>query len=150
MSDQDDIWEKNKITESLRVLGQHDILVHDAKIIDENNNCIADSFYAIRNVKRTVIGNIIKFGYLGCCLVFKRKVLSKALPFPKNHKYATHDNWLFLIGCIYFKYKIINNKLILYRRHHGNASTGQNKGNKDIIFRLKYRIYLIINILKRI
>lgn len=150
LADQDDIWKKTKISEVLRNLKYADLLVHDANLIDENNVAFSDSYYNLRRIKKSIIGNIVKFGYLGCCIAFRRKILDKALPFPKNHKLATHDNWLFLVGIVFYKYIILDEKLISYRRHSGNVSTGQNRGTTSLIFKIKYRLYLIFNLIKRI
>jgi glycosyltransferase involved in cell wall biosynthesis len=146
LSDQDDIWCQNKVKNYLYYFENYDLIVSDATIIDEFGSIINDSFFAQRNPKKTIIGNILKFGYLGCCMAFKREVLLKALPFPNNSKLCTHDNWLFLIGCIFFKYKILNDKLLLYRRHTNNISTGGLQNTTSILFKVRYRIYLIIHL----
>lgn len=149
LCDQDDIWKNNKIKTCLEELKNCDMVVHDAIVTDSECNVIHNSFFEQRKVNKSLIGNILKFGYLGCCISFKRKILSIALPFPSNQYYATHDNWLFLIGKAYFKCNIIYDKLILYRRHNYNVSSGGAKSNKSFVFKLTYRIYLILNLLKR-
>lgn len=150
LADQDDIWKKTKVNELLNHLKYADFIVHDADLIDENNIIFSNSFYNLRGIKKSILGNIVKFGFLGCCIAFRRKILDKALPFPKNHKLATHDNWLFLVGVVFYKYKILDEKLISYRRHSNNISTGHNKGTTSLIFKIKYRLYLIFNLVKRI
>lgn len=149
LSDQDDIWVENKIEICLEHLKKVDLVVSDCKIIDGSDKILFDSFYELRKPKITCVGNLLKFGFLGCCLAFRATILKKALPFPSNRKLCTHDNWLFLIGACLYSYKVLNNKLILYRRHDNNASPGVAPTNSTYFFKLEYRLYLIFNILKR-
>ena len=149
LSDQDDIWLPNKVRHCLDLLLEYDFVVSDARVINSDGNDLASSFYAIRGPKRTFTGNLIKFGYLGCCYVFRHDILKKALPFPSNRIYCTHDNWLMLVALAFYKVKIIDEALILYRRHELNVSTGAITGNKSSLFRIKYRIYLFFHIVKR-
>ena len=149
LSDQDDIWIDNKISSCLSELENADFIVHDAIITDSNLSAISESYFKERGVYNGFSLNILKFGYLGCCFAFKKKILDKAIPFPSNHKLCTHDNWLFLIAERYFRTKIISNKLIFYRRHISNTSTGGKKKNLDLIFMIKYRLYILYNIIKR-
>jgi len=150
LSDQDDIWHKDKVKIFLEYFNNYDLIVSDAKIINKNGDIIINSYFEIRKTKKDIISNIIKFGCLGCCLAFKKKILIKALPFPKNKILCTHDNWLFLIGCIYYKYIILDDKLVFYRRHNENYSTGGLLKSTTFYFKVYYRIYLLINILLRI
>jgi len=149
LSDQDDIWCPNKVKIYLHYFGDYDILVSDAILINEQGMVLNASFFALRKPKKTRIGNILKFGYLGCCMAFKKEVLLKALPFPSKSNLCTHDNWLFLIGCYFFKYKILEDKLLLYRRHENNISVGGLKNITSFLFKINYRLYLIINLICR-
>lgn len=149
LADQDDIWIGNKVQYCLEQLKCYDFIVSDAMVIGEKMTLISPSFFTMRKCYKSLVGNILKFGYLGCCMAFKRKILDRAIPFPSDHKLCTHDNWLFLIAKTYYKSKISNEKLIMYRRHGSNASTGGITNNTSLVFKIKYRIYLLFNLLKR-
>lgn len=149
LSDQDDIWVKNKVQTCLYQLKNVDLVVSDCKIIDSHNKIISESFYDLRRPKTSAFGNLIKFSFLGCCLAFRSDILKSALPFPKNRKLCTHDNWLFLIGSCLYRHKVLDDKLILYRRHNDNISTGGFSNNTTIWFKLKYRIYLCLYLIER-
>lgn len=149
LSDQDDIWLENKVTTCLEYLRNYDFIVHDAITVDTELKVISESFFRTRKICKTLLGNILKFSFLGCCMAFRKKVLATALPFPSDNKLATHDNWLFLISSAFFTYKIVQEPLILYRRHGNNTSTGGNKKKLNLSFMIRYRIYLIHNLLKR-
>lgn len=149
LSDQDDIWKGNKVEVSLSYLKNYNFIVSDAEIINDKGEVIEESFYMKRKPYYSFWRNIYKFGFLGCCFAFDRKILKTALPFPPNHKLCTHDNWIFLVASFDYSYKILEDKLIYYRRHSNNTSTGGLKKTTSIWFKIKYRIYLIINIIKR-
>lgn len=149
LADQDDIWIENKVQFCLTQLKDYDFIVSDAIVVGENKTLISPSFFAVRKCYNSLAGNILKFGYLGCCMAFKREILDRALPFPTNHKFCTHDNWLFLIAKTYYKAKISDEKLIKYRRHGLNVSTGGFSNNTSVCFKVQYRIYLLFNLLKR-
>lgn len=106
LSDQDDIWMSNKVDYCIAELKEYDLVVSDAILINSKGEKIDDSFFYKRNVYYTWLGNIFKFGFLGCCMAFKMNVLKKALPFPKKHLYCTHDNWIFLVAQSFYKVKI--------------------------------------------
>jgi len=150
LSDQDDIWVGNKVSVFMKYLEHYDMVVSDATIINQDNQIINASFFEQRKVYKTIIGNIFKFGYLGCCMAFKRSILLKALPFPARRKLCTHDNWLFLTGICFFKTKVIDDKLVLYRRHDSNYSTGGSKNETSLWFKIYYRFYLLYQIAGRI
>ena len=121
LCDQDDIWMENKVSYCINELQSYDFIVSDAVIINSDGQATKDSFYKERIVYKSLIGNIYKFGYLGCCMAFKRNILEKVLPFPHNHQYCTHDNWIFLIAKSFYKSTISNEQLIKYRRHSTNS-----------------------------
>jgi glycosyltransferase involved in cell wall biosynthesis len=149
ISDQDDIWNPNKVRVCLEELKSVDLIVSDCQLINSTNEIISDSYFELRGVKKSSWGNLIKFSYLGCCLAFRSEILKKALPFPSNRQFCTHDNWLFLVGSFLFKHKVLDDKLIYYRRHDGNVSTGGLISATSRWFKIKYRIYLCFFLIKR-
>lgn len=150
LTDQDDVWMPNKVKLCLELLQTYDFVVSDAKITDACGIVTGDSFYKLRKPFRSFWGNIVKFGYLGCCMAFRKKILTKALPFPENSQLCTHDNWLFLIARLFYKVKVTDDKLILYRRHSSNVSQGGFTNTTTFGFKIKYRLYLLYSLLKRI
>lgn len=149
LSDQDDEWAPNKVEKCLECLKTYDFVVSDASIVGSKGEELEPSFFLLRSPKKGFLGNLYKFGYIGCCMAFKREVLNKALPIPGNHVLCSHDNWLMLVASMFYKCIILDDKLVRYRRHGNNVSTGEIKGNKSLFFRIKYRTYLLINVLRR-
>ena len=149
LSDQDDIWEPNKVACCMEHFKKYDFIISDATIIDANNHVLAPSFYKKRRSKPGLFNNLLRFSYLGCCLAFKKEILQRALPFPKDHKMCTHDNWLTIIGMRYYNSIIIPDKLIRYRRYDSNTSSGGLQKTTTFLFKIKYRLYIIYWLLQR-
>ena len=149
LSDQDDIWMPDKVEACMKSLKVNDFVVSDALIVDGDNKPLFDSFCEQRKSKFGFLNTLIRFSYLGCCFAFRRKVLSKALPFPKNHILCTHDNWLALVSTAFYKSAFIPLPLIRYRRYGGNASSGAKNANKSILFMIHYRLYLLFHLIGR-
>lgn len=151
LSDQDDVWLNNKVDIVMSYFKNYNygVVISDCFIVDKNLNIIEDSYFDKRGKSNSFFGILIKPNYLGCCMSFNRDVLIKALPFPTNIKYTPHDLWLGLIGYRFFKVFKTNEKLIYYRRHGDNVSTGGEKSKNKLLFRIKYRLYLLKEIIKK-
>ena len=85
LSDQDDIWVDDKVQTMLSVLKYSDLVVCDAQFVDKDLNPFNETYFSLRGGKKGFLNNIYKSRYLGGCMAFKRKILSKVLPFPNNH-----------------------------------------------------------------
>ena len=153
ISDQDDIWLPTKVETVMRCLRDEGcyVVAHDATVTDAHLHATAPSYYNIKgHIFRSLAGNILRFSFLGCCLAVRREVLNRALPFPPDHKLCTHDNWLYLCGAAFGRARVLNEPLILYRRHAGNTSQGGQNEHKPWTFRIHYRLYLIWHLLVRL
>lgn len=146
LSDQDDIWEKNKIESFLIYLKKFDLVVSDCRVIDSNDQVIFDSFFKHINSGKGIIKNIFKSTYHGSCLAFNRKILNLSLPFPR--KLVMHDAWLGLIAEMNGKVIFIEEKLTNYRIHTSNVSGTKNSDN-SLFFKLYYRANILLNLLLR-
>ncbi len=150
LADQDDVWCENKISIMLKYLKQYDCVVSDAIIIDENSNYLHESYYEINSSKPGIIANILHGSYHGCCMAFNKNILELSLPFPK---YITlHDIWIGLVSEIFGETIFIEDKLIMYRRHSSNVSSGFKSNNslyEKIIIRAKLIIAIIIRLVRK-
>jgi glycosyltransferase involved in cell wall biosynthesis len=102
LADQDDLWLPGKASTMSLLLGQYDLVVSDCAIVDEEDVVIESSFFRLHRSRGGLVRNWFRNCYVGCCMAFRRRVLTAALPFPA--KVPWHDQW------------------IHYRRHSGNAS----------------------------
>lgn len=147
LSDQDDVWVKNKVEIILNQLKKYDLIVSDAFITDKKLNITNESLFSEVNSNRGILKNIIKNTYYGCCMAFKREVLKKALPFPKTREIG-HDLWLGIIADRYFKVKFLKEKLIYFRRHE-NTLTTIKKSKRRLIVKLLGRVKVLYYFLKK-
>ncbi len=151
LSDQDDIWEGNKVELISQLLQKYDLVVSDCSIIDGEGKVTVDSFFKIRKSGKGLFKNLYKNTYLGCCMAFNQKILKKAMPFPKS--LPMHDMWIGLVCDLYGKSFFCDAKLIKYRRHSGNATaagkiteSGLSSSFSKIVM-IKIRLYLMTSLI---
>ncbi len=147
LSDQDDIWNKEKIKKVLQIFEKEDctLVIHDAVIVDENLKCVNSSFFDYRKSGKGILKNIWKNTYIGCCMAFSTELKNKIIPIPQEIE--MHDQWIGLINEKYGKCYFLKEKLIKYRRHSNNVSQMHHYGIKKM---LKNRIVLIKKYMERI
>lgn len=145
LSDQDDIWEDNKVERICKLLKKYDLVVSDCITIDEEGRVTNDSFFKIRNSGKGILKNLYKNTYLGCCMAFNQKILKKALPFPKY--IPMHDIWVGIVSELYGESYFCNEKLIKYRRHLNNVTPSLVISSYGLIKQILFRMKLLYSIL---
>lgn len=146
-SDQDDIWIENKIDQICHVFDDPQVTVafHDAKLVDENLKVTAPSTFALRGGARTtVLGNLVRLSYIGCCMAFRSKYLSVILPLATTGR--SHDWWTGCICGCYGRMVAIKEPLVLHRMHGNNATV--TIGN-EFRYRLRTRIVIAKELIVR-
>jgi len=147
LADQDDIWNERKIKTFKSYLSDYDVVVSDCSVVDNDLNITNPSFYALRKSGKGLFKNFFQNSYLGCCMAFHRQVLKKALPFPPQ--LPMHDIWLGLVTELFFKSIFIEDKLILFRRHHLNATITSEKSNHSLYQKFVFRKNLVFNLIRK-
>ena len=139
LSDQDDIWLAEKVSKVKDCLKNKDIdlVLHDAKVADENLKVTCESFFRLKGSKPGILRNILKNSYMGCCMAFKESLKGEILPFPSD--IPMHDQWIGLIAEKYGKVKFLDEALVIYRRHRGNISSLE-RSDFRTMFRWRYNI----------
>ncbi|NRT22063.1 glycosyltransferase family 2 protein [Clostridium beijerinckii] len=142
--DQDDIWEKDKISIIMDGFKEDDVTLvcSDLSIIDENGTKTANSITEIR--KRIIYksGYDLTEGLLernfvtGCAMIVRSNIAKKAIPFVDS---LVHDNWIAIIASINGKIEFVNKPLVRYRQHNSNQ-TGILKGIYDKNTYCKFKI----------
>lgn len=147
LADQDDVWLPNKIAVTTKLLLEYDLVLSNCTVVDDALNIIHPSFFDVRRSKKGFLRNLLKNSYMGCCMAFRRAVVSYTLPFPKQ--IHMHDWWIGLVTELKGKIYFCNEPLILYVRHGGNASP---TGEKSYPFskQFKNRLTMIVGIVSRI
>ena len=122
------------------------MIVTDAMIMDEGGNMLAPSFFAQRGrFAPGALQNFIKNKYLGCTMGFRREMLSVFLPIPRD--VPMHDIWFGVLNGIYGRTAYIDEPLVAYRRHGGNASPVVSPG---ILKAARWRYCLAKNVARRV
>lgn len=144
LSDQDDVWHEDKVDVCLKYLNDEcDCVVSDCRLVNAEGEEIHSSFLKkIRAKKNRFFNLLIRNAYVGCCMALKRKVVEKAIPFPKD--IPMHDIWLGNVAAFKFKMKFIDECLIDFRRYEGNNSTTGSASRYSLRDKLKMR-WIVVN-----
>lgn len=141
LSDQDDVWTQDKVSETLKALSRVDFTISDCTTVDAGMNELQKSRVDYFDLKLGFWRHLIKSRFLGCCMAFRRNVLMASLPFPKNDFLVEHDIWLAAVAFCYFKSEIIRKPLIYYRRHGKNVSEGGFGKGYSFFVKMQKRVY---------
>lgn len=140
LSDQDDVWKKEKIEKSVEKLEKEnlDLVFGDLEVVDENLNTICKSYNQYMHLSRKIekYSSDYRLQYLyncmtGCTILSKKEYLDKILPLPTNSKYMIHDYWIGLIISLNGKVGYLKEPYILYRQH-GNNQVGIVKASHEL------------------
>lgn len=135
LSDQDDVWLKDKIEKTYNKLKDTDadLVFTDLEVVNEKLEKIYSSYndYMLltRKIKKYKDSYLMEYLYnciTGCTLMSKKKFLDKIIPIPTDSKYVIHDSWIGLTVSLYGKIEYLDEKTIKYRQH-GNNQIGTNK-----------------------
>jgi glycosyltransferase involved in cell wall biosynthesis len=144
LADQDDVWIPTKKEITLQYLQTYDLVMSDCFVVDRELAPQHPSFYILNGSRRGFVKNLIKNSYMGCCMAFRRKLLSRALPFPND--IPMHDQWIGIIGEMYFKVHFMNEVLVYHRKHYSNATSTGRRSELTLGKQLKHRYYMVKNI----
>lgn len=126
LSDQDDVWEKNKIALLKRTFQDNPraiLVFHDAKLVDDQLKLLYNSFWKMLKFDPKIFfrydydilleRNVIQ----GSACAFRKKLFYKALPFPRE---TIHDEWLALVAIAEGEIIPIAQPLMKYRQSDNN------------------------------
>lgn len=143
LSDQDDIWSPNKVELSIKKLKESNagVVVSIMNVINGADEIIQ---YNSKQNTPSFIKGVIKSRYHGGAMVIERSFLKKSLPFPKLT--VSHDIWIGVLATLQSKLVILNEPVLLYRRHGENVTWNV---KNPLWFKLWYRIYYVYTSIKR-
>lgn len=149
LADQDDIWLPGKVQKVCGIFEekQAGLVIHDASVFVEGaEKADPASFFAFRGSRAGVRKNMMKNSYIGCCMAFRARLLTRALPIPD--RIEMHDQWIGVLNDFYYKDSYFcQEPLILYRRHGDNASAMTRYGIGKMI---RNRVVFLWYFLRRI
>ena len=148
LSDQDDVWMKDKYGDMLSLLNHYDLVVSDSVVVDDDLNPIHPSFFSYLKSGKGVIKNIIKSSYYGSCMAFTKQIANLSVPFPET-KEIGHDLWIGLVAEMVGKVVFYHKPLLLYRRHDSAfTSTGLLGSNRTAFQKLNGRFTMVKEVVK--
>jgi len=147
LADQDDIWHQNKLATMMPFLEKYDMVVCDCMLVDDDRNVLSNSFFDLNGSGKGFLKNLVSNSYMGCCMGFRRNVLSKALPFPND--IAAHDFWIGMVAESHFKSLFLKKVLVSHRIHDANASTSGRQSTTPHMKRAKQRYQIVRNLISR-
>ncbi len=142
LSDQDDLWRDGKVMHMCSALAKADLVVCDHSIVNDKGEILLESYFKKfpKRAKPGIIRNLRVNSYTGCCMAFRKKILKKALPFPKDVQW--HDWWLGMVAEMHFKTTFLSIPLTLYRSHGNNVThvaINDFASQNSLKIKLKYR-----------
>lgn len=133
IADQDDIWYRDKISALMSKIGDKIMVYSDNEYVDCERNRLGVRFSDKRHL--TSINSCLSFALFnvisGHTILFNRKLLNVALPFPTDLHY---DWWIGFCASQYGSIRYIDRPLVGYRQHGSNAVGGYGikKKNKEV------------------
>ena len=129
LSDQDDIWDLDKIRLQVEAIGDSQLVYHDSTLIDEEGEPTGKNMSDIINLYKG--DNPKTFLFFNCisghsCLI-RKDLLQWALPF---HKDFHHDQWLAYVAANVGEIEVIHESLVQYRQHNSSSTDIMNKRKK--------------------
>lgn len=132
LSDQDDIWMKEKLTILITQIGNFELIYHDSNLIDHKGKLIpqikmSDHYRSYDGTSNLpfLISNCVA----GHAMLFKSTLVSVILPF-KSEFY--HDWWIAFVAITVGKIKAIPDVLVNYRQHDLTITDTLNLKTQDL------------------
>lgn len=148
LADQDDVWIDGKVKLMLELLNKCDLVMSNGSVVNKELIHSGNTIYDFSKPKIGLLSNILRNSFTGCCIAFNRSILEKSLPFPRAT--PMHDWWIALIAQAFGTVHIINEPLILYRRHDNNVSSLTSISKNSLLVKLGTRLILTFIFLARI
>lgn len=125
--DQDDVWEADKIVQSLRVMQDTGALLvcSDVTIIDEKGEKQHDSITCVRPRHIFQMGEglaerlLYRNFAIGCTMLVRADCAKEAVPFPDT---MVHDHWLALWCAVHGRIDQVAWPMVQYRLHGSNQT----------------------------
>lgn len=134
-SDQDDIWDLEKIEFSLRELllleqthgvSMPLVVVTDRRVADENGRKITDSFWENQGIHPRKIRSPFDYFFYpvaaGSSMLLNKSLLNLVRPIPKTA--IMHDCWIELVAAHFGKAHYVEKTMLQYVKHSRNVSGG--------------------------
>jgi glycosyltransferase involved in cell wall biosynthesis len=121
-SDQDDVWNPEKIQTMVDRFDGVSLLYSNAVIIDEQGRVISESELEFNDVP-AISGNPLIYllqsnSISGHNILITKELLHTAIPFSSN---IVYDHWLGIVACLNEGIAFIDDVLVMHRMHNSNS-----------------------------
>lgn len=122
LADQDDFWYPDKLKILLPSLASSSMVLGQAQIVRDGGACENRKLLGTTNRSFFSLGELILDNVVsGALCVFRRSLLSFALPFPPPTDVAYHDHWLGLCAALQNGIASTQHVVQDYVQHEGNV-----------------------------
>lgn len=140
LCDQDDIWHPDRLrigAEALAI-GTTQMVHSDARLVDATGQVIHASLFGYERRLRNpgLRGLLYRNTVTGMTMLMRRSLVERALPFPRQSGvFFYHDLWLALVAQASGGIVLIDQPLVDYRQHGGNAIGAVDRTGKPTVRR---------------
>ena len=119
LADQDDYWYQDKFARLLPVLDRpcSSAVLGQARLVNDRGEVLGRTDRRPGDLAQTMLTNQVT----GSLTVFRRSVVTAALPFPGATKIAIHDHWLGVCAAATGKIGLLDEVVQDYVQHGGNV-----------------------------
>lgn len=131
ISDQDDIWELNKIEILLSNIENEDAIYSNSLLVDKDGHSLNKDFKSLMNLQSYYDGAPFLMGNCipGHTILMKKDFLKKILPLPAEIMF---DRWISFCAAANNGIKYVDMPLVKYRQHDSNViGAGKSKNKKQ-------------------
>jgi glycosyltransferase involved in cell wall biosynthesis len=120
ISDQDDIWELNKIEILLNQINNEDAIYSNSLLVDKNGVSLNKEFKSLMNLQSYYDGVPFLMGNCvpGHTILMRTVFVKKILPLPDEMMF---DRWISFCAAANNGIKYVDNALVKYRQHDNNT-----------------------------
>ena len=137
LSDQDDVWLEGRVAVIRERLRGFTLVAMNGQVVDESLAPSGRTVFQQVGVPGGFLRTLAVNRYVGCCMAFRRELLTVALPFPRG--IAAHDWFIALVAERLFDVARDEQPLLLFRRHGRNASTTGGRSRNGLSTKLAMR-----------
>lgn len=139
LSDQDDVWYRDKISKTLKILMNSDdkpfLVITNVCLVDENRRHLKGGHDFLHTDPNNPFMTIYRSFGQGCSMGLNRKLINVVGDIPNQA--VMHDWWFLLVASCFGEVKYITEPLLEYRQHNQNVFGGIKKRSLSRFFNLE-------------
>lgn len=148
LSDQDDIWQHDKIALMMEHINDASVVYCDSEFIDADGNSLNKKLSDIKNLQPVYdsLPFMVNNGVFGHAMLMHKSIALQAMPFPKD---CVHDWVIAFVATFSNGVKFVNQPAVQYRQHCNNTANTKKRERssyRDEISRIRRRVNAMANI----